>query len=345
MRKPFKILCIDGGGIKGLYSAKVLSVFEETYGENCSDHFDLICGTSTGGIIALAISLKIPMKDVVLFYSQYGPLIFSQKHKRWAINKFLSLKQALLSSKYSQKQLKKALNEKFSDKRIKDSNNLLCIPAFNMINGSPRIFKKDYDTFNQDDNKTYVEVALATTAAPTYFPVVEIDKIQYADGGLYANNPMLIGLSEVLYKWLKPQNVRDENDYDGVQILSINSLENTCGEAYGRKSRSFLNWRETLFDSYTIGQNKSTLFFLDKLVDHLDFELKITRIENSPLSPPQDKIIKMDNASEESLKLLEAIGLQTGIIYKDKEDVRYFFTTNKTVDVHNIDVKSKKETP
>ena len=74
-RKPFKILCIDGGGIKGLFSAQVLSKFEEVFNTEITEHFDLICGTSTGGIIALAASAKIPMSDVVDFYKSKGPLI------------------------------------------------------------------------------------------------------------------------------------------------------------------------------------------------------------------------------------------------------------------------------
>lgn len=73
--KKFKILCIDGGGIKGLYSAQLLAKFEEVFRTNLSDHFDLICGTSTGGIIALGASLKIPMSKVVEFYEQKGSQI------------------------------------------------------------------------------------------------------------------------------------------------------------------------------------------------------------------------------------------------------------------------------
>ena len=68
-KKTFKILCIDGGGIKGLYSAQLLAEFEEIFETKISDHFDLICGTSTGGIIALAASAKVPMKKVVQFYN------------------------------------------------------------------------------------------------------------------------------------------------------------------------------------------------------------------------------------------------------------------------------------
>ena len=70
MNKPFKVLCIDGGGIKGLYSAELLAKFEQVFGHCVSDCFDMLCGTSTGGIIALAASLKIPMSDVVKFYQE-----------------------------------------------------------------------------------------------------------------------------------------------------------------------------------------------------------------------------------------------------------------------------------
>lgn len=343
MNKPFKILCIDGGGIKGLYSAKVLSIFEETYDTLCSGHFDLICGTSTGGIIALAISQKMSMNNVVDFYKEYGPSIFIQKNRKWSIkDKLLSFKQVLLRSKYPQKYLKRALQEQFGDKTIKDSHNLLCIPAYNMTDASPRIFKKDYAEFNQDDKKSYVEVALATAAAPTYLPVVEIDNIMYADGGLYANNPIIIGLTEALYKWIKPQGKRGPNDFDGVEVLSISSLEVASGDVPGNTARSFWNWKDTLFDSYTIGQNKSSQFFLKVLKNHLDFELEITRVVNNPLSPDQSQLIEMDNASDKSLKLLEAIGLQTGVKQKDSKIIKNFFTNPKTIQVKDGAVVEKR---
>lgn len=79
--RHFKILCIDGGGIKGIYSAELLAKFEEVFGCVVSDCFDMLCGTSTGGIIALAASLKIPMSSVVKFYREKGPSIFNERVK------------------------------------------------------------------------------------------------------------------------------------------------------------------------------------------------------------------------------------------------------------------------
>lgn len=98
---------------------------------------------------------------------------------------------------------------------------MLCIPAYNLTEGKPRIFKFDYDNFNQDNYKTYVDVALATSAAPTYLPIHTINRTNYVDGGVYANNPILVGLTEYLFKWA------DKGMFDGVDILSISSCERT----------------------------------------------------------------------------------------------------------------------
>ena len=81
-KHPFKILCIDGGGIKGLFSAQILAKFEEVYDTKISEQFDLICGTSTGGIIALAASANISMSDVVNFYKEKGTKNLRSKEEK-----------------------------------------------------------------------------------------------------------------------------------------------------------------------------------------------------------------------------------------------------------------------
>lgn len=80
-KQHFKILCVDGGGIKGLYSSQVLAEIEKAHNVCLSDYFDLICGTSTGGIIALGISAGIPMQKIVGFYQDCGPKIFRSNWK------------------------------------------------------------------------------------------------------------------------------------------------------------------------------------------------------------------------------------------------------------------------
>ena len=146
--KKFKILCIDGGGIKGLYSAQLLAKFEDVFNVRISDCFDMLCGTSTGGIIALAASLKKPMRDVVTFYEQDGPIIFNEKlKKRPHGNKILIAKQVAFGGKYSVEPLRQALKNVFGTQKIGESNNFLCIPSYNVNTAIPRIFKKDYANF------------------------------------------------------------------------------------------------------------------------------------------------------------------------------------------------------
>lgn len=146
--RHFKILCIDGGGIKGIYSAELLAKFEEVFGCVVSDCFDMLCGTSTGGIIALAASLKIPMSSVVKFYREKGPSIFNERVKCMPGGRiYLGAKQVAFGGKYSAKKLRSALESVFGNRTIAESNNFLCIPAYNTLTSNPRVFKKDFSVW------------------------------------------------------------------------------------------------------------------------------------------------------------------------------------------------------
>lgn len=327
-RKPFKILCIDGGGIKGLYSAVVLDKLEKKFNCLLSDKFDLICGTSTGGILALAVALKIPMYKAVEMYKKKGGLIFNEKFKRLPLAKYyLIFKQACLGSKYNQKQLKKALKEVYGVKTMGDCCNLVCIPAFNVSTGKPTVFKRDYGTLCRDNNLNCVDVALATAAAPTYFPIHKINNLKYADGGLWANNPTMVGLTEYLFKVSK----LNELDYNEVEILSISSFATPKGEVVNKLNRSFLNWRHTIFDTFPTGQSESEMLLLEQLTPHLNFNLKFERIQNCMLAGGYSELLEMDNASAKALEELEAIGNQTADEAIVKPEIINFFKTDKTI--------------
>ena len=96
--KTFKILTIDGGGIKGLYSSKILEHFEENFNCQMSDYFDMICGTSTGGILALGLSLKLKASDISNLYEKKGLSIFPRQNPKIAF-----FKQLLGGGKYDDK--------------------------------------------------------------------------------------------------------------------------------------------------------------------------------------------------------------------------------------------------
>lgn len=215
--------------------------------------------------------------------------------------------------------------EVFGNKKISESSNLLCIPAFDIIRATPRVFKKDYNKFTEDNRKTYIDVALATSAAPTYLPIHNLESSQYVDGGVWANNPSLVGLMEFLYQFA------EDERFNGVDILSISSLELPQGSTFRCVNNSFLDWKSDLIDLFSIGQAKN----MDKLFQFLDgkfkFPMHYVRVANTSPSPDQIKLIDMDNASKESLEILQSIGESTAINAKMREEVEIFFTTGKTI--------------
>jgi patatin-like phospholipase/acyl hydrolase len=158
----FQILSLDGGGIKGLFSAAILAFFEEDLKLKIIDHFDLIVGTSTGGIIALALGLGISPREIVEFYVNKGPMIFPKI-------KFPRVKQ-FLKRKYNSKNLEKALIDCFGDKHLADSKKRLVIPSYNISNDDVYLFKTSHHERLRRDYKVPVwKVAMATSAAPTFF--------------------------------------------------------------------------------------------------------------------------------------------------------------------------------
>lgn len=321
--KPFKILSIDGGGIKGLYSSTVLKHLEEQFDCAISDHFDMICGTSTGGLIALGLSLKIPASEITSIYSDYGKMIFPKMPKWKAL-----YRQFISGGKYSDKELRKVARIFFGNHVIGDSHNLLCVPSYSMTDGQPCVFKYDHGNLSRDNDTSYVDVALATSAAPTYFPVAEIetqDNKQFIDGGVWANNPTLIGVIEAIKYF-----VGKGKDFDSIQVLSVSSLNHTKGKPTGwRRKRSFWGWKADLFDTSMNGQSKFTHYVMNALCGVNDIDIEYLRIKSEPISHEQNPLVNLDVASDASLDFLKIKGNNDGLIFRKKPEVAKFFKEKK----------------
>ena len=326
MSKPFKILSIDGGGIKGLYSSTVLEHLERKYNCSLSDHFDLICGTSTGGLIALCLSLKIPASEISKIYIDKGHIIFPKR------SKFISIiKQSIWKGKFSDVPFKQVLQNVFKDKKLAESNNLLCIPSYSYTDARPWIFKYDHKegALDRDNKALYVDVALATSAAPTYFPLAEIpyyDHKQFVDGGVWANNPSLVGLIEALTYF-----VGDGKAFDSIEILSVSSLSNTGGKPTGcKRERSFIQWRNDLFETSLVGQSNFTHYFLDKLHTLTHIPISYVRIPSESISAEQQHLIQLDVATKDAINLIRGKGNDRGEIASKDKDISNFFENVKT---------------
>lgn len=226
--KPFssdqivQILSLDGGGLKGLFSASVIETLEEQIGHSISKHFDIITGTSTGGLIALGLGIGKSGNEIVKFYQNHGPKIFPNK----GIQRFIRFFRGWFFNKYSNHYLEETLHKLFSiegktkETILGDSKKRLIIPTFYAASSQPRLLKTPHDKRYRSDWKLPMwAVAMATSAAPTYLPSFRFNGNTYLDGGLWANNPSLVGVIEALEMGAKIENIRVLN----ISTTSSNS--------------------------------------------------------------------------------------------------------------------------
>ncbi len=186
---PVRILALDGGGIRGVFSAAFLAHVERHLKTPLVEHFDLITGTSTGSIIALGLVAGLSAQQILDAYKQAGPLIF---------RKPASPISRLFGPGHGNQPLQDWLQQVFGDKRLGDASKPVVVPTFDAATGEPRVWKTDHDPrLHSGTERLMREVALASAAAPTYLPAVQFaGKGAYLDGGLWANNPSVVGIVE-----------------------------------------------------------------------------------------------------------------------------------------------------
>jgi patatin-like phospholipase/acyl hydrolase len=188
----FQILSLSGGGFLGLYTASVLAELEKRAGRPLAESFDLIAGTSVGGIIGLGLSAGRSAAEIKQAF--FSP-------KRPASN-VLSIGARILTglpkSRYDPAPLRSIIERIVgTETRMSDLRRPTIIPAVNLTKGGPKVFKTGHHPrFIIDWQLKVVDVALATSAAPTYFPIHQIGAELFADGGMFANSPDLIALHE-----------------------------------------------------------------------------------------------------------------------------------------------------
>ena len=201
--KAFKILSLDGGGIKGIYTAEILRRCEEALGlgEPLARYFDMIGGTSTGGIIALALGLGISTEDITAFYRDDGRKIFPPLPDNCLDKARQLLSWGFWGPKLAHEKLEKALTHRFQDHLLGESSARLVIPAFMMPKTEIAVFKTDHHEDFKNDHRTPMwKVARSTSAAPTYLKGHEHEESGriFIDGGVWANNPVMVALVDAL---------------------------------------------------------------------------------------------------------------------------------------------------
>jgi hypothetical protein len=197
------ILAIDGGGIRGAIPAVVLRALEERAKTPLHELFDVIAGTSTGGILALGLAWpgdaeRPPYTASALLelYRKDGPTIFP--------NEFLGKVRQLFGPKYPARGRREVLREHFGEARLSQSLTEVIITAYDIESRRP-VFFRAADARGTDGSPTaydfaMADVAMATSAAPTYFPPVRLPdprhpgtQMALVDGGVFANDPGMCG--------------------------------------------------------------------------------------------------------------------------------------------------------
>jgi patatin-like phospholipase/acyl hydrolase len=316
-----KILAIDGGGIKGVFPAAFLASVEKSVGKPIGEYFDLIVGTSTGGIIALGLGLGLTAEQILGFYEEYGPAIFKG-------NKFLRLLRQLGYSKYNSDALEAALQETFGNRKIGESTTRLVIPSLNLETGEVHVYKTaHHERFVMDYKLTAKEAALATAAAPTYFPTYRSAAgIPLIDGGMWANNPAGAAAVEAL-------GVLDWKKGD-IKLLSIGcTTEPLNAHANRTKGLGVNYWATKIITTMMVGQSSASHGTAQLLLGHAN----VTRI--SPVVP--NKRFKLDATHDlSSLK-----GLGNSEARKALPLIKDFFQDKATKFKPNHEISKSQQEP
>lgn len=313
----FKILSIDGGGIKGVFPAFYLALVEQELAKRddgktkIKDHFHLITGTSTGGIIALALSLGIPAKEIYELYLNNAENIFGNKRSCWGRLRYSSHKRDFLE-KLVRDKFKEYFKEE--DPRIKDCLTDVAIPIYDLIKGNPSVIKSPYHpNFKRDLHIPAYQVAMATSAAPTYFDPYSADYIDLegmerpfrnkVDGGMMANNPTIVGLLEAIKAFGK--------DIKDLEILSLGTGYKKFTEGDSKRNKwgliywMFKNDRKRLIELFMQSQSQlveNYISLLHKGIDKTEQDNPNFVYDRVNILLCEDDLIEMDESDSNRIK-------------------------------------------
>jgi patatin-like phospholipase/acyl hydrolase len=299
-----KVLSIDGGGIKGIIPATILAYIEQRLGRPISALFDLIAGTSTGGIIALGLTKPgagkpaYTAEDGVRLYVEEGPRIFSRPWYRrlpgWR----------LLEERYPSGPIDAVLERYFGETRLSEALTDVIITAYDIEARSPYFFKSRHakDRSRPREDLLMRDAARATAAAPTYFEPAKITVpgeppyLALIDGGVYAINPAMCAYAEVANVWFTAQN---------VLLVSLGTGENTDPLRYDNvKGWGEASWARPILDVAFDGNSDTVDFQLRQLLPAIDGAARYYRFQTR-LTTASDA---MDDASPANLRALQRLG-------------------------------------
>jgi len=327
-QKMTRILSIDGGGIRGIIPGQILVILEEKLkaktgnpDARIADFFDLIAGTSTGGILTCAYLMpskddqeqnrpKFDARQVVDLYLKRGGDIFSVSlgHK-------LRTMGGVLDEMYSATELEKALDDYFGDTKLSELLKPCLITSYDIKRRMGHFFtqhdarkKKGWDYLVKD-------VARSTSAAPTYFECSDIQSISEVsypliDGGVFVNNPSLCAFAEVYRQY--------KTAPDKMVILSLGTGYSKKEYDYDKaKDWGMIQWVKPIIDIMMSGVAEVVDYQLRQIFEAIGAHGQYVRI-NTEL--PIDVSPDMDDASPKNLQALKELGTYTAQNFDNQLD-------------------------
>lgn len=303
------ILCLDGGGMRGIIPVVILKKLEEYMREEgakntLSSYFDFIAGTSTGGLIALSLtcpsSLKhtdmangsqIDFNELENTYMTIGKEVFPPSNSDlFGIGKAF---RQIAFDKYSYTGIEGLLKGWFEDYPLAKAEVPTLIMAYDIGNGKEAMLRS-----YQDEGILAWEAGRATSAAPTYFAPFEKDGRLLADGGVIANNPSLYAYVEA--KKLYPEC----RCFHILSIGTANDVHTTTRES----TSGLISWIDQVSPMYMTAQRRTVDYIMEDsgLADYLR------------INSPMDTSIKMDDIRDESMKKLYSFGVELSQRFDDQ---------------------------
>ncbi|ESW32825.1 hypothetical protein PHAVU_001G020200 [Phaseolus vulgaris] len=330
------VLSIDGGGIRGIIPAIILGFLESELqrldgkGVRLADYFDVIAGTSTGGLVTAMLTApdqktKRPLfaaEDLKKFYLDHCPEIF-QQNKWWnVIASVMKFSRTMFGPQYDGKYLRKLIRDELGDTRLDQTLTNVVIPAFDIKRLQPTIFSSFQVETRPDLNGLLSDICISTSAAPTYLPAHcfetkthhgdVIGNFDLIDGGVAANNPTLVAMAEVTNKISHEGRCASLNveamQYDRFLVISLGTGSQKQEPKYSAKDAAewgTLSWVSPLIDAFGQASSDMVDFHISSVFRALNSEHNYLRIQDDTLT---GNLSSVDMATKENLLQLVAVG-------------------------------------
>jgi patatin-like phospholipase/acyl hydrolase len=279
----FRILAIDGGGIRGIIPALLLATLEDQTKRPICELFDLIAGASTGGILALGLTkpgadgkVERSAQSLVSLYQEEGSIIFPTPFLGGRLD-------IIYGAKYSSTGIDQTMVKYFGETRLKEALKPVLVPSYDLEKQTPIFFKSENARVRADYDFPMREVARATSAAPTYFQPAKLDTsdppnyLSLIDGGVVAGNPAMCAYAEAVNM--------GKVDASGVLMVSLGTGELQHPIMYDQACHwGQLEWAQPIIDIVLQASNATVNYQLQQLLPgagaqrgYYRFQLELTQ--------------------------------------------------------------------